>query len=94
VKQALLVARVSGGLAAMTVRDAFRLGTRKGTAVLGRDDIGSLEAGKRADIAVWRTTASSSGARRTCSPGSSSRLRIASTGSTSAARRASSGVSS
>jgi cytosine/adenosine deaminase-related metal-dependent hydrolase len=55
VKQALLVARGRGGPAALTVRDALRLGTRGGAAVLGRDDIGSLEPGKRADIAVWRT---------------------------------------
>ena len=55
VKQALLVARGRGGPAALTVRDALRLGTRGGAAVLGRDDIGSLEPGKRADVAVWRT---------------------------------------
>src|SRR5207244_12303101 len=55
VKQALLVARGRGGPAALTVRAALRLGTRGGAAVLGRDDIGSLEPGKRADIAVWRT---------------------------------------
>ena len=55
VKQALLVARGRGGPAALTVRDALRLGTRGGAAVLGRDDIGSLEPGKRADFAVWRT---------------------------------------
>jgi len=55
VKQALLVARGRGGPRAMTARDALRLGTRGGAAVLGRDDIGSLEPGKRADIAVWRT---------------------------------------
>ncbi|HEX7310129.1 MAG TPA: 8-oxoguanine deaminase, partial [Gaiellaceae bacterium] len=55
VKQALLVARVRGGPAAMTARDALRLGTRGGAAVLGRDDLGSLEPGKRADVAVWRT---------------------------------------
>jgi cytosine/adenosine deaminase-related metal-dependent hydrolase len=55
VKQALLVARARGGPAAMTARDALRLGTRGGAAVLGRDDLGSLEPGKRADIAVWRT---------------------------------------
>jgi cytosine/adenosine deaminase-related metal-dependent hydrolase len=55
VKQALLVARARGGPGAMTVRDALRLGTRGGAEVLGRDDIGSLEPGKRADFAVWRT---------------------------------------
>ncbi len=55
VKQALLVARGRGGPRAMTVREALRLGTRGGAAVLGRDDIGQLGPGKRADIAVWRT---------------------------------------
>jgi cytosine/adenosine deaminase-related metal-dependent hydrolase len=55
VKQALLVARARNGPAAMTVRDALRHGTRGGAAVLGRDDLGSLEPGKRADVAVWRT---------------------------------------
>jgi cytosine/adenosine deaminase-related metal-dependent hydrolase len=55
VKQALLVARGRGGGAAMTARDALRLGTRGGAAVLRRDDIGSLEPGKQADLAVWRT---------------------------------------
>jgi cytosine/adenosine deaminase-related metal-dependent hydrolase len=56
VKQALLVARGRGGPAAMTAREALRLGTRGGAAVLRRDDIGSLEQGKQADFAVWRTT--------------------------------------
>jgi 8-oxoguanine deaminase len=55
VKQALLVARGRGGPRAMTVRDALRLGTRGGAEVLGRDDIGRLAPGERADIAVWRT---------------------------------------
>jgi cytosine/adenosine deaminase-related metal-dependent hydrolase len=55
VKQALLVARGRGGPAAMTAREALRLGTRGGAAVVGRDDIGSLEPGKCADFAVWRT---------------------------------------
>ena len=57
VKQALLVARGRGGPDAMTARDALRLGTRGGAAVLGRDDIGSLEPGKCADLAIWRTDA-------------------------------------
>ncbi|MBA3401162.1 MAG: 8-oxoguanine deaminase [Actinobacteria bacterium] len=55
VKQALLVARGRGGPAAMTAREALRLGTRGGAAVLGRDDIGSLEPGKCADLAIWKT---------------------------------------
>jgi len=55
VKQALLVARGRGGGDAMTVREALRLGTRGGAAVLRRDDIGSLEPGMCADFAVWRT---------------------------------------
>ena len=55
VKQALLVARALGGPTAMTSREALRLGTRGGAAVLGRDDIGELSPGKCADIAVWRT---------------------------------------
>jgi cytosine/adenosine deaminase-related metal-dependent hydrolase len=54
VKQALLVARGRRGPTAMTVREALRLGTRGGAAVLRRDDIGSLEPGKCADFAVWR----------------------------------------
>jgi cytosine/adenosine deaminase-related metal-dependent hydrolase len=55
VKQALLAARGRGGPEAMTARGALRLGTRGGAAVLRREDIGSLEPGKRADVAVWRT---------------------------------------
>ncbi|HZB23565.1 MAG TPA: 8-oxoguanine deaminase [Gaiellaceae bacterium] len=53
VKQALLVARARGGPEALTARDALRLGTRGSAAVLGRDDLGSLEPGKCADFAVW-----------------------------------------
>jgi cytosine/adenosine deaminase-related metal-dependent hydrolase len=54
VKQALLVARGRGGPEALTAREALRLGTRGGAQVLKRDDIGSLESGKCADLAVWR----------------------------------------
>jgi cytosine/adenosine deaminase-related metal-dependent hydrolase len=55
VKQALLVARGRDGPAALTARDALRLGTRGGAEVLRRDDIGVLAAGKQADLAIWRT---------------------------------------
>ncbi len=55
VKQAMLVARGRGGGDALTARDALRLGTKGGAEVLRRDDIGSLEPGKRADLAIWRT---------------------------------------
>jgi len=53
-RQALLAARGRGGGGAMTAREALRLATRGGAAVLRRGDIGSIEPGKRADIAVWR----------------------------------------
>ena len=55
IKQALLVARGLGGAGAMTARQALRLATRGGAEVLGRDDLGSIEAGKCADLAAWRT---------------------------------------
>jgi cytosine/adenosine deaminase-related metal-dependent hydrolase len=55
VKQALLVARGRGGPGAMTAREALRLGTRGGAAILHRDDLGSIEPGKCADLAVWPT---------------------------------------
>jgi cytosine/adenosine deaminase-related metal-dependent hydrolase len=55
VKQALLVARGRNGPEALTAREALRLGTRGGAEVLGRADVGSLEAGRCADLAVWRT---------------------------------------
>jgi 8-oxoguanine deaminase len=37
----------------MSAREALRIATRGGAACLGRDDIGSLEAGKRGDVALF-----------------------------------------
>jgi cytosine/adenosine deaminase-related metal-dependent hydrolase len=51
---ALLTARLRGGPQALSARDALAMGTIEGARCLGRsDEIGSLEAGKRADIALW-----------------------------------------
>ncbi len=47
----MLVARASRA-SAMSARDVLRIATRGGAACLGRDDIGSLELGKRADVAL------------------------------------------
>jgi cytosine/adenosine deaminase-related metal-dependent hydrolase len=54
-RQALLFARLAGGPAAMTAREALLLGTVHGARCLGREDeLGTLEAGKLADIVLWR----------------------------------------
>ncbi|PRX48363.1 cytosine/adenosine deaminase-related metal-dependent hydrolase [Prauserella shujinwangii] len=53
--QALLQARQRGGPRALAVREALWLGTMGGARCLGRqDELGSLEPGKLADLAVWR----------------------------------------
>jgi cytosine/adenosine deaminase-related metal-dependent hydrolase len=55
VRHAVLFARARGGPRELTVRQALELGTRGGAAVLGREaEIGSLEVGKLADLALWR----------------------------------------
>ncbi|KIT17490.1 8-oxoguanine deaminase [Jannaschia aquimarina] len=52
-RQAMLLQRVSRGADAMGSTEALHLATRGGAAVLGRDDIGMLVPGMRADIAIW-----------------------------------------
>jgi 8-oxoguanine deaminase len=65
VRQTMLVARLRAGLQGaslseqdapplMTARQALELGTRGGAAVLGRKDLGTLEAGKCADFFAIR----------------------------------------
>ncbi len=64
-RQAMLLARLASALggaslstpdgpALMTARQALELATRGGAAVLGREDIGSLEPGKCCDFAAFR----------------------------------------
>ena len=52
-RQAMLVARLKDGPAAMGAREALEIATLGGARVLGRSDIGALEPGKRADLVLW-----------------------------------------
>ncbi|MEO1611020.1 MAG: 8-oxoguanine deaminase [Pseudomonadota bacterium] len=52
-RQAMLLQRAANGAEALTTREALRLATRGGAEVLGRDDLGQLAPGKRADFAVF-----------------------------------------
>ncbi|KEP71363.1 hydroxydechloroatrazine ethylaminohydrolase [Thioclava dalianensis] len=52
-RQAMLLQRVQNGADAMAAREALEIATLGGAQVLGRPDCGTLEPGKRADIAIW-----------------------------------------
>jgi cytosine/adenosine deaminase-related metal-dependent hydrolase len=52
-RMALLLQRVARGADAMSAREVLEIATLGGAQVLGRGDLGSLEPGKRADLAVW-----------------------------------------
>ena len=52
-RQAMLLQRVANGADAMSAREALEIATLGGARVLGRDDCGALEVGKRADVAIW-----------------------------------------
>lgn len=52
-RQALLVVRGLHGAAAIGARDVLRVATRGGAACLGREDLGSIEVGKRGDLALF-----------------------------------------
>lgn len=52
-RQALLLGRIRYGAARLTADEVLRWATRGGAAVLGRDDIGRLAPGLRADVAIF-----------------------------------------
>ncbi|MFI5955081.1 8-oxoguanine deaminase [Cryptosporangium sp. NPDC051539] len=54
-RQTVFAARLRHGMPGLTARDVLRIATMGGARCLGRaDEIGSLEVGKRADVALWR----------------------------------------
>ncbi len=52
-RQTMLLQRVQNGADAMSAREALEIATLGGAKVLGREDIGALTVGRRADIAIW-----------------------------------------
>ena len=55
-RQAMLMARLKNGPAALGAREALEIATLGGARVLGRSDLGSLAPGKRADLVLWDVT--------------------------------------
>jgi len=53
IRQAMLLSRLREPEHWLTARDVLYIATRGGAAALGRDDIGSLEIGKQADLAMF-----------------------------------------
>ncbi len=54
VRDAMMLQRVANGAAAMSVAEAFRLGTLGSAAVLNRRELGNIEEGFAADLALYR----------------------------------------
>ena len=52
-RMAMLLQRVANGADAMSAREALEIATLGGAQVLGRDDLGQIMPGKRADLAIW-----------------------------------------
>ncbi len=52
-RQSLLLNRLGHGAAAMSVKQALRLATVEGARCLGREDIGRLDCGRQADVALF-----------------------------------------
>ncbi len=52
-RQALLLQRLKNGAAALSVSDALRMATLEGARCLGWDDVGTIEEGKQADLAMF-----------------------------------------
>ncbi len=56
IRNAMLISRLRDEFEWLTARDALWIATRGGARTLGRDDVGSLEVGKRADLALFNVS--------------------------------------